>query len=133
MMQFRSKALRLEAAFGATCSPQCKERGLTTSNQNAVDNKQGTSLPEAQPTGDKNSGEDLWQPYKKKAFVTRGFALASLALVGLPGCYDNIFLPHSFWLHLYCLHSRNFYYSLIVYNIFFISLFWSAPLLCALP
>ena len=46
---------------------------------------------------------------------------------------DNIFLPHSFWLHLYCLHSHDFYYSLIVYNNFFTALFWVAPLLSALP
>ena len=37
--------------------------------------------------------------------------------------YNN-FLPHSFWLHLYCLHSHNFYYSLIVYNIFLPHSFW---------
>ena len=43
------------------------------------------------------------------------------------------FLPHSFWLHLYCPHSHNFYYSLIVYNIFFTALFLVAPLLSALP
>ena len=36
----------------------------------------------------------------------------------------NIFLPHSFWFHLYCLHSHHFYYSLIVYNIFLPHSFW---------
>ena len=37
------------------------------------------------------------------------------------------FLPHSFWLHLYCLHSHDFkkkLYSLIVYNIFLPHSFW---------
>ena len=36
----------------------------------------------------------------------------------------NFFLPHSFWLHLYCLHSHDFYYSLKVYNIFLPHSFW---------
>ena len=42
----------------------------------------------------------------------------------------NIFLPHSFWLHLYCQHSRDFYYSLLVYNIFYRTLFGCTSIVC---